>query len=352
MQTNDPQLDPQQFVSAIRHSGLNIYSPIAVGDPRLWIPAPELESLLDAGLRNMSLAGLPLRTRSKLVKASVCRVLGYPVPYSFRRTQPRFVGQMFDVYVQKSNNLQIWNEELSVTRRYVLVRVSAQDVVTRVKVVTGETLALLDTTGTLTSKYQAQCVPGAEPLELVTAVDTTQLAKLVTSNVDLGSVESPVQHPRAGELLPVQGLFDRLSALVGQTFADTGVDQERNRGAALHRLTCSALGYATYQDDGQFPDLRHQLLEVKLQTSRTVDLGLVLPSSTEPLDVPMIEAQQIRHCDVRYAVFCARVSSGHVELTHLFLTTGEAFFTRFVQFQGKVLNAKLQIPLPSDFFDS
>jgi hypothetical protein len=33
------------------------------------------------------------------------------------------------------------------------------------------------------------------------------------------------------------------------------------------------------------------------------------------------------------------------------LTTGESFFTRFTQFQGKVLNKKLQIPLPRDFFD-
>ena len=40
-----------------------------------------------------------------------------------------------------------------------------------------------------------------------------------------------------------------------------------------------------------------------------------------------------------------------VTLTHLFLSTGEKFFTRFPQFQGKVLNKKLQIPLPLNFFD-
>jgi hypothetical protein len=60
---------------------------------------------------------------------------------------------------------------------------------------------------------------------------------------------------------------------------------------------------------------------------------------------------QIRHCDVRYAVFYGRIAAGQVELTHLFLTTGEGFFARFQQFQGKVLNAKLQIPLPNNFFD-
>jgi hypothetical protein len=143
-----------------------------------------------------------------------------------------------------------------------------------------------------------------------------------------------------------------LVPLVGQSFTDAGIDQERLRGAALHRLVCRALGFASYQDDGRFPDVRHQLLEVKLQTSPTIDLGLVRPDSVEALDVPMIEGQQIRHCDVRYAIFYGRIAQGTVQLTHLFVSTGQGFFARFPQFQGKVLNAKLQIPLPSDFFDT
>jgi hypothetical protein len=351
MTTNKPPLDPQLFVATIRRSGLTIYDTIKVGDPALWIPTPELQALLDAGLRGLSLKGLPLRTSSKVVKTKVCEVLGYPVPKSFKKTQPRFPGQLFDTYRQKSNNLQVWNEELSPTRRYVLIRVSDDDVVTRVRVVTGEALALLDTTGTLTSKYQARCIPGNKPTELITPMDTALLAPFVTPNVDLRNVATPVKHPQARELLTIKVIFERLSALIGQKFADAGFDQERNRGAALHRLVCTTLGYASYQDDGQFPDVRHQLLEVKLQTSPTIDLGLVRPNSTEALDVPMIREKQIRHCDVRYAVFYARVAAGQVELTHLFLTTGEGFFGRFAQFQGKVLNAKLQIPLPSDFFD-
>ncbi|MFQ5639932.1 MAG: restriction endonuclease, partial [bacterium] len=123
------------------------------------------------------------------------------------------------------------------------------------------------------------------------------------------------------------------------------------RGAALHRLVCQCLGYTDYRDHGQFPDVRHQLLEVKLQTSPTIDLGLVCPDSESPLDVPKIGGQQIRHCDVRYALFYGATDGKKVTLTHLFLTTGEKFFTRFPRFQGKVLNKKLQIPLPTDFFD-
>ncbi len=340
-----------QYAENIRKSGLTIYDPVVIGEPKLWIPTVELEAILDATLRGISLAGLPLRTRSKVVKEHVCRSLGYPVPSSFQKTKPRFPGQLFDTYVQKSNNLQVWNEELSPTRRYVLIRVSPDDEITRVKVVSGDRLALLDTTGTLTQKYQARCIPGSAAAELIAAEDTNRLRPITSAIVDLSAIASPTDDPASQELLAIQSLFEALIPLLGQSFVDRGHDQERNRGAELHRLVCKSLGYRTYQDDGQFPDVRHQLLEVKLQTAPTIDLGLVLPSSLDPLGIPMIDDVQIRHCDVRYAVFYAVKIGDRISPTHLFLTTGEAFFARFPQFQGKVLNKKLQIPLPGDFFD-
>ena len=342
---------PEGYVEAIRRSGLTIYDPINIGDPELWIPTPELEELLNAGLAGISLVGLPLRTRSKVVKEHVCRTLGYPVPSSFKKTQPRFPGQFFDTYAQKSNNLQVWNEELAPTRRYVIIRVSEADVITKVKVVTGDSLALFDTTGTLTQKYQARLIPGAANAELIAEDDTYLLQPLVLRGVNLGEIASPINDPQPAHLLPIREIFERLETLIGEGFADIGYDQERNRGAELHRHVCHHLGYADYRDDGRYPDVRHQLLEVKLQTSPTIDLGLVRPDSEEALDVPNIDGRQIRHCDVRYALFYAETDGEHVTLTHLFLTTGEKFFSRFPQFQGKVLNKKIQIPLPADFFE-
>ena len=350
MMTNDIQT-ANDYKDAIRGSGHSIYDDIEIGDLELWIPTPELEKILDDGLLNISLSGLPLRTRSKIVKEHVCRALGYPVPPNFKKTQPRFPGQYFDCYVQKSNNLQVWNEGLSPTRRYVIIRIDSDDTIVKVKVVTGDALALLDTTGTLTQKYQARLIPRDEETELVAASDTDRLKAFTSEEVDLSRVASPVNYPRVRQLLPIHAVYDRLRTMVGTGFPDIGYDQERNRGAALHRLVCEHLGYADYRDDGQFPDVRHQLLEVKLQTSPTIDLGLVRPDSGEALDVPMIEGQQIRHCDVRYALFYGATDGTTVSITHFFLSTGEAFFGRFPQFGGKMLNKKLQIPLPSDFFD-
>ena len=342
----------RRFVEDISGSGLTIYDPIDVGDTRLWVPSNDLEILLDSGLRGFSVAGLPLRRRSKAIKQEVCRVLGYPVPLSFKKTRPRFVGQCFDTYAQKSNNLQISNEEVVPSRRYAIIRISKKDIVERVRVVGGDFIAALDPTGTLTGKYQARLVRGQEPAELIAEWDTENLRPLVGDvPARKRRAAKPTSNPSPGALLPIQSLYKCLRNLIGSKFPDAGHDQERHRGAGLHRLVCKQLGYQEYEDDGRFPDMRHQLLEVKLQTSRTIDLGLVCPDSTEPLDVPSSLGQYVRHCDVRYALFYGKTDGKEVILTNLYLTTGEAFFNRFAQFRGKIVNKKLQIPLPRDFFD-
>jgi hypothetical protein len=316
------------------------------------MPSSVLEQLLRRGLIGLSLSGLPLRTRSRVVKEHVCKALGYPVPRSFRKSKPRFPGQFLDTYVQKSNNLQIWNDELAPTRRYALIRVSADYVVTRVRVVTGDVLARLDTTGTLTQKYQARLVPSQLDRELIAESDTTVVLPLTNPLARVSPASNAIDWPRSGDLLPISRVFEVLSSLVGTVFQDTGYDQERNRGGALHKLVCRCLGYKDFRDVGQFPDIRHQLLEVKLQTSPTIDLGLVCPDQTDHAGLPVIDGRQIRHCDVRYAIFYGTTNGVTVRLEKLFVTTGESFFSRFPRFGGRVVNKKLQIPLPSDFFDA
>lgn len=341
---------PVDYKKAIQSSGFDIYTPITVGDANFWIPTLHLETLLNQALIGVDFGELPVRTRSKVVKIAVCEALGYPAPKSFKRTRPRFFGQQLDTYSQKSNNLQIWNEQLSPTRRYAIIQISKQNIVLKVKVVNGQELALLDTTGTITTKYQASLVTGADTHELVSVQDTPPMLPYVRSGATFAKTISPIDEPESGALLPIQEIFEKLSTLVGLSFVDPGMDQERNRGAALHRLICECLGYSRYEDKGQFPDIRHQLLEVKLQTSPTIDLGLVLPSSEEYLDIRQLGVHHPRHCDTRYAMFYAKTDGKKVMLTHLFVTTGADFFTRFRRFEGKVTNGKIQIPLPRNFF--
>jgi len=100
----------------IAKSGKSIYDMLH-DSPEFFFASGDLEAILRAGLVGLDL-NYPLRTRSKVLKSKICEILGYPVPASFKKSKPRFPGQDFDTYVQKSNNLQIWNEEITPTRRY------------------------------------------------------------------------------------------------------------------------------------------------------------------------------------------------------------------------------------------
>lgn len=336
----------------ISQSGLSIYDPIPEAQRDLFIPAESLERILDEALRDKHYGNMPLRTRSKEVNKDICRALGYPVPDSFKKTRPRFPGQNFDKYVHKANNLQVWNQELDSTRRYVILRQDEDGRISRVRVITGADLGRMDTTGTLTGKYQARLVPGVEQAELISSADTSVLIPFIcTSQVCPGASSRPIEMPTPSQLLSIGNVFEALRDIVGCRIQDAGPDQERNRGAALHRLVCERLGYTDYADDNLFPDIRNQLLEVKLQTSPTIDLGWVLPSSTDPLRAVVLNSVPIRPCDIRYALFHGTTDGSHVTIDRFYLTTGADFFNRFQRFEGNVLNVKRQIRLPSNFFD-
>lgn len=333
---------------ALAQSGKSIYDPL---DENLgyFLPIGELERVLHGGLLGLDL-NYPLRTRSKVLKAKICEILGYPVPKSFKKSKPRFPGQDFDTYIQKSNNLQIWNEEIVPTRRYVLIQLDESSKVVGLRVVVGEVLAKLDPTGTLTRKYQAKSRELVTHSVLASRSDAYAVREAIAALPGKTlSIRQGLGRDRSVDFsgfLPIADLYEKLLTLVGTRLADPGLDQERNRGAALHRAVCLTLGTGGYNDTGSFPDVVEQLLELKLQTSPTIDLGLVSPDDSTPLDF----LPRVKHCDVRYGVFYGKPTGTKVQIEHLVLVKGQDFFSFFQRFEGKVVNAKLQIPLPRDFF--
>lgn len=328
---------------------LNIYARLD-RHPEAVYSVAELEALLDEQLVGTVL-DYPVRTRSKLAKQLVCRALGYEAPESFRKVQPRFPAQDLDVFVQQSNNVQVWNEEVSATRRYALVRLDNAHVVTGVRVIEGTELAALDSTGTLTSKYQASRLAGRTGSTLVSASDTPDFQAVMAPRDDLNRETlrriSPVASPESGSVLSIAAVFDRVLTLIGRELPYS--PSERLRGELLHRAVCEVLGLGSYADSGRFPDIVSQALEVKLQTARTVDLGLIVPDSREPATSlsPLLV-----HSDTRYLVVYAERRGDVVVPTEAILSTGADFFEEFQLFGGLVQNRKRQIRLPVDFFDS
>lgn len=332
------------YINNIKQSGITIYDPISTADPDFYIPSIALEKILSDALVGLSLAGLALRTRAKLVKSAVCQAMGYPIPESFKRTHPRFPGQNFDVYTQKSLNVQIWNEEVDSLRRYVFLRISEADIITAVRVISGKELAQYDRTGTLTRKYQAVMNSYGHN---ICSEDTWSVRNWIIGAPNQVFNCSPNQVPMRHQLLSISELYRRLLPLVGKSVSYLDALQERNRSAELHAMICAHLGYLVYEDNGLFPDILNQLLEVKLQTAPTIDLGLHCPAESSLIITS--GGQSFLSKDIRYAIFDGAVVDDRIILNNLYLVTGESFGSYFPLFKGT--NSKIQVPLPRDFFD-
>lgn len=339
--------DGERIRRRITASGATIYAePVFAGSP-LYYTAEDLEAVLRAQLVGLAdLGELPVRTRSKVAKTLVCHALGYQPPASFARTQPRLPHPNFDVYVQESSNLQVWNQAVDAARRYVIIIVKG-GVIADVVVIAGADLAQFDTTGTLTSKYQASRIVDSDGAVLISKRDTDGLIAAYAPGPRVPLATSPVELPDRGRVLEIAGVFAFLAPMVGQTYDDPGLTQERNRGSVVHREACERLGLSHFADHGQFPDVLSQLVEVKLQLARTIDLGLELPNSDNPL-ASVNGTVAVRDC--RYAIFYGDRDGSRFTITALVVVTGQDFFTEFRQFGGRVSNSKLQLRLPSSWF--
>lgn len=337
----------KNYPQIIADSGLTIYDYISPADPNLYIPTECLQIILEDAMVGLSLEGYALKTRSKVVKTEICNALGYPVPESFKKTQPRFPGQNFDVYTQKRLNVQIWNEEVDAARRYVFFRANKNDIITNVKIITGDELAWYDRTGTLTKKYQATM--NSFGRNICSCDDAETVRDWIIDSGDTLIGVNPNSYPRRNQLLRITEIYKRLLPMVGKSISYLDAVQERNRGAGLHAMICDHLGYSIFEDDGTYPDIANQLLEIKLQTSPTIDLGLHSPTDGE--QIVSIGDTTFFSEDVRYAIFDGEVVGSRVLLRNLYLVTGEDFTNYFPLFKGKGTNAKLQLPLPYDFFD-
>jgi hypothetical protein len=327
---------------------VDLYWPSATADSEFFYEPDGLEVILrDELVGRTDLADLPIRTRAKVAKSIVCEALGYDVPRSFPKMAggPRLPHPAIDVYAQQSSNLQIWNQEVDAERRYVILILTEREIVD-VRVIAGADLAQYDRTGKLTSKFQASRIDESAGSVLVSGGDTLAIGERLQPGGHAAAVP-PTAQPVSGGFLAVSEVYQRLLPMVGESYVDPGIVQERNRGTVVHREVCERLGAAGFADNGQFPDILSQLVEVKLQLARTVDLGLELPGS----DTPLASANGLFSVrDVRYAVFYATRTQGRFTIECLVVTTGADFFKEYRQFGGLTSNAKLQLRLPAEWF--
>lgn len=121
----------------------------------------------------------------------------------------------------------------------------------------------------------------------------------------------------------------------------------KNRGQALERMVLELLGYSVQENEllyGAFPDIRNQLLEVKVQDSPTVDLGKFSPEKEEFV----IEDKDITTFDVRYLIALTNPKTEIIE--GIILSPGERLGDIFSYVSSE--SYKCQRAIPMSFFES
>lgn len=120
----------------------------------------------------------------------------------------------------------------------------------------------------------------------------------------------------------------------------------KNRGQALEKKVLELLSYEVNENDllyGAFPDIRNQLLEVKVQDSPTVDLGKFSPEKEEIV----IEDSDLTTFDVRYLIALTNPKTEIIE--GIILSPGEKLGELFSYVSAE--SYKCQRAIPMSFFE-
>lgn len=125
--------------------------------------------------------------------------------------------------------------------------------------------------------------------------DTANL-QLYTSKKFFTPKQDLSEMPERNKILSLQCIKDRVCPLIGKRLV---VSDTKTKGQALERMVADLLGYSTNNSlVGTYPDIPNQLLEIKVQDSPTIDLGMYSPSNPVVINSSMNLTTE----DVRYLI--------------------------------------------------
>lgn len=173
--------------------------------------------------------------------------------------------------------------------------------------------------------------------------DTKNLSYLIRHNYQPPK-SNMIEEPEQRKIFSIQ-LLKQIVAdkLIGQKLESAAT---KNRGQALERKVLELLGYTTNESEllfGAFPDIRNQLLEVKVQDSPTVDLGKYSPE-IEEIVIPNLK---ISTHDIRYLIALTNQETEIIE--GIILAPGEKLGEVFSYVSDQ--SYKCQKSIPMKFFD-
>lgn len=289
------------------------------------------------------------------------------VPYK-KKGIPRLLNILADSYIVTSGNsynLQVWNRfpnSGNVLVRYsnkekitckdirlILTKVDTDDkTIKSIIVCTPQYIEKkFGKFGVPTMKYQLIISPNSRTAitgskdKVLYNPDTTIVSALTVNQVNLTG-KSIGDAPEKGNMLSLESIKNKVAKqLIGMKLP---AKDTKTRGQMLEREVSKLLGYSDVETlVGGYPDIPHQLLEIKVQDSPTVDLGKYSPSNA----IVINEELQVTTEDVRYLIALANPSSGTIE--GLVISPGSELGDTFT-FVNET-SFKCQRSIPMSFFD-
>jgi len=283
---------------------------------------------------------------------------------------PKITREFVDTYIVTSGdsyNLQVWNrspasdtllikyengESLKCTDvRFVMVRIDIRKgIISAIIILTPEYIETrFGRFGKPTIKQQL-LISRKVRKEIYESVDkiksfpdTKKLSYYITHDYVRPNSQM-VEEPDLKRLYSIELLRKMVAErLIGKKL-DSG--PTKNRGQALERAVLQLLGYEIKETDllyGAFPDIKNQLLEVKVQDSPTVDLGRFSPEKEEVL----FHEKGLTTFDVRYLI--ALTNSNTEIIEGIILSPGECLGELFSYVSSE--SYKCQRAIPMAFFD-
>lgn len=287
-----------------------------------------------------------------------------------RKGMPKIIRELIDTYIVTSGdsyNLQVWNripasnsllikyesgESLKcLDVRFVFVKIDMQLFkVSSIVILTPDYIELkFGKFGKPTIKFQLLISSKARKKiceneeRILSFPDTKRLSYFITHDYTPPR-SGMLEEPEISNLYSIN-LLKKLIAerLIGQTLNSAST---KNRGQSLERKVLELLGYSMNENGflcGGFPDIRNQLLEVKVQDSPTVDLGKFSPENEEIV----IPDKNITTFDVRYLIALTNPKTNIIE--GIILAPGEKLGEIFTYVSD--VSYKCQRSIPMNYFN-
>lgn len=280
---------------------------------------------------------------------------------------PAFLREYIDTYIVttgNSYNLQVWNRNpnsasvqvdlkngetlLASDVRFVLGKINTDNCIEAIIVMTPDYIEnRFGKFGKPTIKQQL-IISNKKREDIIrdggmVIADSNIQERLLDYNDEIISEDVSIKD-EPNKVLPIEIIDERITdKLVGEKL-DISLSTKQ-RGQQLERMVAYQLGYKGMQDEdaleGGYPDIRNQMLEVKVQDSPTIDLGKYSPQFEEQIN------DNFTTRTIRYLIALTNAMDGAID--GLIMCPGEELGKNFTYVSEK--SFKCQRSIPMSFFD-